>query len=494
MLILLKKIRFFYLPALASCLVAIALFTGCNKKNSVEQNETIFQFETEAQTTISKSKTPPDGVQYQAAPEKVINNSKTEIILNESELTNTKIIYSSLERKMTVQGHINILSSSQDKITEKTFSLTGQHTKTENIFILAEEENSHDNNSAEIKAVANCLGTSDADSIDCHDVVIDIYILYKNKYYSEQIELKNMKLPVGTAATPQPNSEALQREDEDQISVQQSEDTDGSIDGRFQGEAETINLETLFAKESSPDSSVTKSTPAKRLSPELAQTSDGSVRPINQAFGLPNQGWLRSATSILTRQLALNKNAYFEVVAPDNKKHFATYEMAELITRIGAQLNRQYTKKIYVSNLSGLKGGLLSPHVSHQNGLDADLGYPTDLPNIKFPLIVRMNTNEYFQKNYSIEKTYQLFKYIFQQKDILADRIFVDKKIKKSLCDYALAQGEFKTEEKSFTKYMFENIQHVNGHGDHFHLRIKCSKFDSACRNRIYKKMDSCGQ
>ncbi|MBY0452585.1 MAG: penicillin-insensitive murein endopeptidase [Bdellovibrionaceae bacterium] len=39
---------------------------------------------------------------------------------------------------------------------------------------------------------------------------------------------------------------------------------------------------------------------------------------------------------------------------------------------------------------------------------------------------------------------------------------------------------------------MFSNIQHVSGHGDHFHVRIKCSKRDAGCRLRIYRKMPAC--
>jgi murein endopeptidase len=57
-----------------------------------------------------------------------------------------------------------------------------------------------------------------------------------------------------------------------------------------------------------------------------------------------------------------------------------------------------------------------------------------------------------------------------------------------------MAKNEFESESKEVVKAMFENIQHVNGHGDHFHLRIKCSKFDPACRGRIYRKMETCGK
>ena len=230
----------------------------------------------------------------------------------------------------------------------------------------------------------------------------------------------------------------------------------------------------------------------KPLGNSIVQTPEGIVRPINQAIGFPEAGSLRHSTSLVERQKALGPKAFFEVVAPDRKKHFATYEMSELLIRMGNFMNQTYTKKAYVGNSSLINGGKVSPHASHQIGIDADLGYPTMLPGIKFPLVVRMTPRAFFTNNYSTEKTFNLFKYIFTQKDIGVDRVFADQSIINELCAFAKKRGETTGTDKAVVQTMFQSMQHVKGHGDHFHVRIKCSKRDAGCRLRIYRKMPSC--
>lgn len=230
----------------------------------------------------------------------------------------------------------------------------------------------------------------------------------------------------------------------------------------------------------------------KPLGNSIVQTPEGIVRPINQAIGFPEAGSLRHSTSLVERQKALGPQAFFEVVAPDRKKHFATYEMSELLIRMGNFMNQTYTKKAYVGNSSLINGGKVSPHASHQIGIDADLGYPTMLPGIKFPLVVRMTPRAFFTNNYSTEKTFNLFKYIFTQKDIGVDRVFADQSIINELCAFAKKRGETTGTDKAVVQTMFQSMQHVKGHGDHFHVRIKCSKRDAGCRLRIYRKMPSC--
>lgn len=515
MLISVRQFLFVYLGPLSLMFVM-----GCGPKPNHANNpepEKEIKYESEAKPTVVIPKaSETNNIQYEAPPRTIINNERTPIILGEAELRGAKISYNSTDRKMQITGVAFMMNDKKEKMGEKSFSLTGIHKKEETTFTLSEEIGTEGDKKISLKAVAHCLAITASNNADCSQVAVDVYILFNNKYYTEQIELKKPvaqsapSLPTPAPALPAPD----QHEDEDQVDTQQSEDTDGSIDGRFQGGAETVDLPALFSEPPKPppppreeevpspaatpnsgDSTQATKPPADRvLNPDLQQTRNGDVRPVNQAVGFPDAGSLRNSTSILLRQQALNTKAFFEVVAPDRKKHFATYEMAEMITRIGDQINREYSKKIYVANLSAAKGGKLSPHASHQNGLDVDLGYPSDTANLKFPLVVRIATGEYFSKNYSVDKTYSLFKYLFSQKDIAVDRIFVDQKIKKSLCNFALAKNEFKAEAKEAVKSMFENIQHVTGHGDHFHLRIKCSKYDPACRGRIYRKMETCGQ
>lgn len=490
-----------------------------------------------------------DAPKYQPLPKKIINTSSSkapvEIILGAAEIRNPKVSYRSVEGKMQIAGSVVITNDLHEKLTEKFFALEGAHSKKDSIFVLR-EGTSGPEDTPSVSAQANCISTASQNSVDCNHVLIDVYIFYKNKYYTEQIELnrKNtevVEVPPAVVTAPQIPAETslpqqpVQNENDDHTQTQQTEEADESISGRYQGGAETVDLAQLFPQEelmrkekeervnepatpaapatpivpTAPPAAVkskdeTKATPPalkeKILSPDLKQTPNGEVRPFNQALGFPDEGSLRNATSLLTRQQALSKKAFFEIVAPNRNKHFATYDMAELITRTAEQLNKQFSKMLYVANLSAQNGGeltaiingKLTKHGSHQNGLDADLAYPTDLAHLKFPLVVRMKPREYFPKNYSVEKTYALIKFLFNQKDIPVDRFFMDQKVKDDLCTFAIAKNDFENENKAQSISLFESIQHVAGHGDHFHVRIKCSKSDPACRGRIYKKMPSC--
>lgn len=547
-----------------SFFVGVFLLAGCNpKSNTQTQTDTPapteeIKFENvEVIPTVSKA-IAQNGI-YQV-PKKIVNNDKVEIILGETELQNTKASYSSAEGKMVITGQVVITNNTKKNLAKKYFSLSGVHTRELTHFSL------HDKLSEQsdpiVKAEARCLNVNSNGSIDCNHVLVDVYVLFNDKYYTEQIEVNRVKsktpaplantigsTPEGSGetevfASPAEDEEVpLQDETADQILTQQTEAVDDSVDGRYQGGAETIDLVKLFQKKidqaktettetikttpsegksveavstvhkevvskkevvhkeenknakknSVNESAVVAEAKEKPLSSDLLQTKSGEIRPTNQAFGFPEEGYLRNATSVLTRQQALNKKAYFEVVSPDRKKHFTTFEMAEIITKIGEYLNKLYSKVLYVSNLSAAQGGKLAPHASHQNGLDADLAYPTDINNLKFPLVVRMKTREYFPNNYSLEKTYNLFKFLYTQKEVTVDRIFVDKTIIKALCNYAKTNNELKEENISILRTMSENIQHVDGHGDHFHVRIKCSKLDPGCRGRIYKKVVNCG-
>lgn len=234
-----------------------------------------------------------------------------------------------------------------------------------------------------------------------------------------------------------------------------------------------------------------KKSPGTQITPDVAQTESGDVRPTNQAIGLPDQGKLRNATSLLERQKA-QPNAIFEVAFPSKQRYYATYEMAEMLTRMGKKINTSYSKTLEISDISQLRGGLLSPHLSHQIGMDADIGYPSAADNVKFPVVVQMSTRSYNSSSYSVQKTYELLKFAYSQSDLQIDRIFADRRIKQALCEYAKSKGELTGADKNLVQQLFKNIEHVDGHGDHFHVRLRCTPAHPACRNKVYVQNNGC--
>ena len=213
---------------------------------------------------------------------------------------------------------------------------------------------------------------------------------------------------------------------------------------------------------------------------------------MNQAIGFPNKGTLRNATSLLSKQTTPEKKSFFEIVFPQRARHFGTYEMAEMLNRMGEHLNSSSNKKLAVCDISKVSGGFLGPHLSHQIGMDADLGYPSTHDSVKIPVVVDMRNRKYNPESYSVAKTYELFKFAFLQNDLKIDRIFVDRTIKKALCEHAKMIGDLHGENKSQIQELFKIMEHIDGHGDHFHLRLKCTSAHPACRHITYIENKGC--
>lgn len=478
-----------------------------------------------------------NGITYQA-PAKKIKNKNAELLVGRVKMDKTKITYDQATRQMKVTGSARVLDENKTEIGSADFDISGSHGVDENRVFLKDIKAVKANSSEKpvVRAKVTCLAFNKNDEYDCSHAVVDFFIAYKKQIFTEQMELVQKTKPEPTL--PEPPVTLPTVPTDDPTDDLQSEGNEDSIEGRYQGHAETADLNVVFEGDegdpipaatvdavtpdvvvvtppspvkpatTTPSTPIIKPTPTttpsttptpppakseKPLGKDWLQLPNGDVRQVNQADGLPNGGRLRNATSLYTKQQALNQNAFFEVVSPDRNRHFGTFEITELVTRMGKTLNEIFQRKLFVGNVSQKAGGKLSPHLSHQIGVDVDLGYPTTSDAVKFPVVVQMKNRQYNPSSYSIEKTFQLLKFTFSQPDISIDRVFMDKTIKKSLCDYAKAKNEFTGRDKDLVNKIFNSIDHVDGHGDHFHVRLKCSKLDPGCRNMNYSVNKGCG-
>lgn len=522
---------------------AIALTAGCQPKKAnegrnleaeIKKTLKTVQYENQPATPTYPTSTTENQEKlknYKLEKKKIKNISKVEILTGDIRLSDTKVSYSSLTQKMILTGSAILFDGSQNEnvkvLSQKEFKLVGIQSSDRPHFILKDEIPADKSNPMFISAEARCIDRLDDKDPNCNHVMVDIYFLHQKKIYTEQVEVNRQEINPPKATTPtelaEPtnppvaNPPSAPAEDSDEIDATNSQQTEGddlSIAGRYKGGAEIIDLGSLYedvdadnkpielitTKPETPksDGSNSPTTPKKEepqekiISPRFLQMKDGRIRPINQAIGFPDQGAIKNSSSLLLKQQSLKEKAYFEVINPSGEKHFGTFEMIELISRMSTDFFNKFTKTLFLSNISSANGGKLTPHTGHQNGLDADIGYPTDLNLVKFPVVVQMKSRKHIPANYSVEKTYQLFKYLFSQSDIRVSRIFVDKEIKKDLCKYAIEKNELASNDKDLVQQMFSNLQHVDGHGDHFHMRLECSKYDAACRDRIYVKTENC--
>ncbi|MBC7419563.1 MAG: penicillin-insensitive murein endopeptidase [Bdellovibrio sp.] len=510
-----------------------------------------------------------NGLVYEQ-PVKKIKNPQAEIIVGQVQMSHVKMNYNSTTRRIDITGIAKLIDDKKATIEEADFILSGSHAANQSSADLHPEKSVKSNSQDKpvIRAQATCLDSNDHDEYDCSHAVIDFYIAYKKQIFTQQMEVNKkptidkkglQDAPVTTAPEAKndddPEEQIISSANEAAADVEAKnilpEGVEKSILGPYRGTGESVNLAEIFADDegdiiaketTEPDEKpaqtppasgdTTKPTPKPPVKKPVPPTAPpkpsvpsegdqtgainkdfkqigGEIRQINQSVGYADNGKLRNATSVLVRQqsLAVNNQAFFEVKTPANNNHYATYEMAKMIELLGSRMNTALARKLYVGSISFKNGGKISPHLSHQVGIDADLGYPTTLDGIKFPVVAANEVvakassdskskviTKYYKDRYSREKTYELLKFAFTQPEIKVERIFVDRTIKKALCEYATSQGEFKGPDKEAVQKLFENMEHVDGHGNHFHIRLRCSAEDPACRTKLYQKNNGCGQ
>ncbi|MEN0059174.1 MAG: penicillin-insensitive murein endopeptidase, partial [Bdellovibrio sp.] len=210
---------------------------------------------------------------------------------------------------------------------------------------------------------------------------------------------------------------------------------------------------------------------------------------IRQVIGAVNGGRLENPVNLLEYEKK-HTPAGFTIRYPKEKRYYGSNELAYIVKVMG-----EFTKKeipdyvLPISDLSKKKGGYLSPHKSHQNGLDVDVAYYFDNPQFQghFPSAVVVNKTH---GDWMAETQWKLFKHLVQTGFV--NRILVHSVLKKSLCAMAIKSGEIKKGQKQ--GLAFETLARItieNNHNNHFHLRVRCSSVQQACLPPSEPKADS---
>ncbi len=140
-----------------------------------------------------------------------------------------------------------------------------------------------------------------------------------------------------------------------------------------------------------------------------------------------------------------------------------------------------FGERLQIGDLSQKKGGRISRHASHQNGLDVDIMY--------FRNDYREQEVEYngfdedfvhahkLSSNFDKKRNWELFKYLVTNYRV--NRIFVDKVIKQEMCQYAQVIGEFDSGHE-----VLRRLRHWKFHGNHMHIRLKCPLSETRCSDQ----------
>jgi murein endopeptidase len=171
-------------------------------------------------------------------------------------------------------------------------------------------------------------------------------------------------------------------------------------------------------------------------------------------------------------------------VAPDTVHNFGTFYLAQVVTKLSQALKSILPGRILtVTSISKVNGGVSNLHASHQNGTDIDILFLRNNEKADTDIVVgsRVSTN------FLVKEQWQLTKKAFQTGQVQV--IFMDRAVKKELCNYAISTGDYKRGDTTGpVAEMFKHIIHVDGHQNHFHIRSLCSPEDRDCREVPYEE------
>lgn len=163
---------------------------------------------------------------------------------------------------------------------------------------------------------------------------------------------------------------------------------------------------------------------------------------------------------------------------------YGSLDLVEILERVAAEMVRLFKdgERLQVGDLSAEKGGLISGHASHQNGLDVDLIFlrvnrfeqdPEKTDGMPELFVVKGEVTP----NFDTPRNWELIKTLVGSQRV--GRIFVDQAIKDHLCSHALKTGEFQSHSETLRR-----LRPYPNHDNHLHLRITCPKNSPDCKEQ----------
>ena len=223
--------------------------------------------------------------------------------------------------------------------------------------------------------------------------------------------------------------------------------------------------------------------PPVKPAPEKSSSPSGAKE---QAIGKTDKGLLQNATDL--SKIASAEGSFFRFIWPANKTNFGTLDMAAIIQKMAKFAHEKISGYILtIGDISTQHGGKLFSHLSHQNGLDADISYLVNNKRSEFSSVV---TKQGVNSDFMLTENWELFKYAFSVGRV--ELIFVDGKVKRALCEQAILAKDLKDNQDRGAAYeILRRVMLVSGHDNHFHLRISCPKSDKKCQQPVYTLRDS---
>ena len=200
--------------------------------------------------------------------------------------------------------------------------------------------------------------------------------------------------------------------------------------------------------------------------------------PAGQVVGFYSHGNLSSATA-----LPLEGPGYVHLFQP-RQRHFGSEGLVGLIESVAGELAARFTdgERLQIGDIAQEKGGEISGHASHQNGLDMDIKYfrvdhreqdPSRTDGFD-EVFVRDGV---VSANFDVARNWELTQAWVASGRV--NRIFMDPAIKHAFCAVARGKGELETRAE-----ILRRIQPYPNHDDHMHVRLTCPSTSARCQSQ----------
>ena len=191
------------------------------------------------------------------------------------------------------------------------------------------------------------------------------------------------------------------------------------------------------------------------------------ARELCVSVGKPSNGWLIGGVALPGSERILVREG----------RNFGTPEMVQAIVEAVDRVHEKHpgAHRLVTGDLSRREGGKLSPHVSHQSGRDADIGYyfHTQVP----PRWFRKATEE----SLDVPRTWAFVASLLEGGKV--EYLFTDYRLQKLLYEHArdVAGVSDDVLRRTFSYPRGRGarvgiIRHLKGHRDHMHVRFHSPK------------------